>query len=338
MDKSRYLKKVGVCFNLKREGSLSDSNEEYDEPKTIEFIKDQLEQLGLKVFLCEQNEHLFDNLSNLNIDFAINISEGLGKTRARESQVPCMLESLGIPYYGSDPLSLGITLDKYLTSILLSNFGIPVAKAIMVNDLDAFKEPSLGFSKRYIVKPRWEGSSIGIFSDSLVSSFKDCKKKVKYILDICKQPVIIEEFLDGDEITVGLFGNDKPKILGMMKISEVNSKGDFIYSIENKRDWREKIKYEKVEGKISPEVIYKIEEYALKAFKALELRDIARIDFRLDSKKNPKIIDINPLLGLSPEYSDLMLMSKLYKKNFSDVVKTIFKISFKRCGFIVNNG
>jgi D-alanine-D-alanine ligase len=162
---------------------------------------------------------------------------------------------------------------------------------------------------------------------------KDLKSKVSFIISNYKQPAIVEEFLEGDEITVGVVGNSSPYVVGMMKISyKRRNRSNFLYSLETKRNWKKIVKYQ---GKESiPKIIQeKIEDYALRAFLLLGLRDFARIDFRLDSAGNPKIIDVNPLAGLSPYYSDLPIAAKLNGLSYSKIINLILSEAFKRYGF-----
>lgn len=324
--------KVGLCFNLKHSHD-SDEEEEYDAPETIAFLTQQLESFGFEVIQYEQNDEIFHRLMKERPRWVMNIAEGKGNTRSRESQIPALLEWLNIPYYGSDPVSLGITLDKALTNRFLIQNGLPTPEMFIIEQMeDLSRIQSRINGKPYIVKPRWEGSSKGIFNSSVVSTIPNCRHKVSLLLRNYHQPALIEEFIDGDEITVAVTGNENPQILGMMKISEkVKTDKPFVYSIEHKRNWQETICYDLAEKHLAESSIQKLSQTAISAFKALELRDVARIDFRMDQQQNPYIIDINPLPGLSPDYSDLMLMSQLKGKNFQEVVREIIQKSLKRC-------
>jgi D-alanine-D-alanine ligase len=330
------IRSIGITFNLKKKGTNDDRHEEYDEIETIEALKTELGSFGFKPILLEQNKNFTKDIIKAKPDFVLNIAEGIGDTRARESQVPCILESLNIPYSGSDPLSLGITLYKYLTNCILKSRGIPVPLMHMARcekEIKYLKGIFVTKTKRlFIVKPRWEGSSKGIFLNSVVDNFKKLKERAVYIFSKYRQPALIEEFLEKEEITVGICGNKLPRILGMMKISALDkTQKFFLYSQENKRDWREKIKYEP-QASIPRKTQRLIENYAIKSFMVLELRDIARIDFRLDKYNAPKIIDINPLPGLSPHYSDLPIIYRLKGKNYTDLIKNILKEAFLRYG------
>lgn len=187
--------------------------------------------------------------------------------------------------------------------------------------------------KRYIVKPRWEGSSKGIFLHSVVKHHKGLGDTAREVIKRYKQPALVEEFLEGEEITAAVCGNSSVKVLGMMKITPTDvAQKDFLYSIETKREWRKKVRYEP-ETKIPAKVSAAVRKYAVEAYKALELRDIARIDFRLDSRGVPKVIDINPLPGLSPVYSDLPILYGLKGGTYPELVRVILREAFKRHGF-----
>ena len=328
------IEKIAVIYNLKRKKD-SDDEEEYDEKETVYALRKEIEKYGFEVVLLEENKSFLKKISQIKIDFAVNITEGRGNLRTRESLVPCILDSMCIPYSGSDGLSLGITLDKYLTHTFLKSAKIPVPQVFLVkdrNDLYSLKEI---FKKEeyFIIKPRWEGSSKGIFQDSLVKNFNQLRKKVVFIWERYNQPSLVEEFLPNDEITVGVSGNKKPYLLGMMKIVPKDKPSlPFVYSIENKRMWQEKIEYKPQES-IPDKIQELIEDYALRAFSLLELKDLARIDFRLDKNNHPKIIDINPLPGLSPSYSDLSILYNLKGRSYSELIKRFLHESFKRYGF-----
>jgi len=336
MSRSRPKRTIGITFNLKNKKRSSDRDEEYDEIETIEALRRQVERNGFKVVLLEQSGDFLKKISLNRPDFVLNLAEGKGAGRGRESQVPCVLESLGIPYSGSDPVALGITLDKYLTSVILKSAGVPVPDMVMASDAAHIAGLKGIFKKHpvWIVKPRWEGSSKGIFSSSVVSNFNELKARVRIVLAEYKQPALVEEFLEKEEITAAVCGNGRSaRLLGMMKIvSKDKSQKRFLYSLENKRDWESKIAYEPQEN-IRANVRRKIEGLALKAFAALELRDISRIDFRLDSRGLPRIIDINPLPGLSPRYSDLPILFKLRGGSYPELIKIILNEAMMRCGF-----
>lgn len=326
---------LAITFNL-RKSFVSDEHEEYDDIQTIYALKKELHRYAKTIVLLEQDQNIPRTLKELKPQYVFNICEGLGSSRAREAQLPNILEMLNIKYFGSDATSLSLALDKYICYVVLKNADLLVAKMQLISSLkDADKLKALFLEKKskYIVKPRWEGSSKGIFNASLVSSYRDCQKLIEKVITTYKQPAVVEEFLEGSEITVGLAGNQDVRVLGMMQIKhKTRSYKDFIYGLEVKRNWRKEVVY-LPEANIEAKVKKQITQAALKAFKALELRDAARIDFRLDKEGKPRIIDINPLPGLSPVYSDLPILFRLKKKTYSQLINIIIRASLKRCGF-----
>jgi D-alanine-D-alanine ligase len=160
------------------------------------------------------------------------------------------------------------------------------------------------------------------------------RKKCRQIFIRYKQPAVIESFLEGSEITAGVCGNlPFPGLLGMMKIIPKNvSEKFFLYSLENKRDWENRIHYEG-QSSISPGIQTRVKTCSLKAFTVLELRDIARIDFRIGKDRIPRIIDVNPLPGLSPVYGDLPILCRLSGKSYRELIYRLIAASFERYGF-----
>lgn len=326
------VRTVGITFNLKC--GHGEDEEEYDPLETILALQSEIERFGFDVLLFNQDDSFLESLSRQRPDFVLNIAEGRGKTRSREAQVPCVLESLGIPYSGSDALALGMTLDKYTTSHFLRSLGVAVPGQHMVDRLDHLDSLKRIFDggRRYIVKPRWEGSSKGVFDDSVVSDPERLREKVRMIIERYHEPALIEDFLPNDEVTVGIAGNRTMRVLGSMRVLPSDEpRGHFLYSIERKREWRECMRYEN--GDSLPAALRsQIEAEAMKAYAALELRDMARIDVRLDEDGVPRVIDVNPLPGLNPEFGDLPILFELNGGEYKTLIRILLEEAFCRCG------
>lgn len=330
------VQRISVVYNLKKTPDPSepdDKYEEYDPISTVQSVADTMSSFGFDVSLCEQDENFFDSLREQAPSFVVSLAEGRGSARGREAQVPSILESLDIPFWGSDSVSLALALDKLLTSRTLAGENIPVPLAVSFRteeDLD--KIPSL-FEKndRFVVKPRFEGSSKGIFTDSVAHNAQEMEEKILRLWGRYSQPALAEEYLPGDEITVGILGNEKPQVAGMMRISPRTPGDEFLYSLEEKRNYIERIRYEGPET-ILPALRQSLGNSALAAFSALELRDMARIDFRLDSYGVGRIIDVNPLPGFSPVYSDLPILHRLSGGNYEELLRFILNSAFSRYG------
>ena len=114
-----------------------------------------------------------------------------------------------------------------------------------------------------------------------------------------------------------------------MKITPLQPREEFLYSLEEKRNYLERIRYDGP-NTIPPALRNQIGRFAVSAFSALELRDMARVDFRLDDDGIPRIIDINPLPGLSPLYSDLPILHRLSGGTYSGLIRSILMSAFRR--------
>ena len=249
-----------------------------------------------------------DNIQREKVDIVFNIAEGRGNYRSREAQVPSVLEMLDIPYTGSDPYCLTVCLDKSLAKKLVAAEGISTPKWLTIADGEDISRKSLEcFPYPAIVKPAYEGSSKGIRLTSLVYNPNQAREEATRILDVYQQPVMVEEFIDGDELTVGIVGNSAPRIVGVMRVLPKRKNGPFIYSLEVKRDYQNLVDYECPAG-LNKRIMDKISGSSLKVFRALECRDFARIDFRVSRDGTPYFIEINPLPGLG-SYSDLVIMA-----------------------------
>lgn len=291
---------IAMVFNQLK-GARGEEDAEYDEPETIYAIKRAIERKGFETTLIEADINCLQKLKELKerkkekTVLVFNIAEGTGKG-ARESQVPVMLEMLGIPYTGSDSSTLAIALDKARTKEILHYYGIPTPRfQVLWNG-----EEEIG-DLRYplFIKPLLEGSSIGISERSLVKSEDQLRELSRELIKRLKEPLIVEEFLDGREFTVALLGN-KPEVLPIIEL-------DFSSLPEEKRFDCFEVKWYLDENKLvcpahtDTELKGALEKIAIETFRALRCRDLCRIDMRLDEKGEPNVIDVNPLPGLAPD-------------------------------------
>lgn len=305
--------RIGLSYDLKTdvEGrfAVDDALEEYDSPETLELISAALESEGHQVVRLGGGMLFLDNIRRETVDIVFNIAEGRGTYRSREAQVPAVLEMLGIPYTGSDPQTLVVCLDKPVTKKLVAAEGINTPKWLVINDKAELEQaPWERLDFPVIVKPVCEGSSKGIRLTSLASDIRRAEEEAGRILNDYRQPVMVEEFIDGDEVTVGIIGNSPPEVLGMMRVVPRQSVEHFVYSVEVKRDYVNLVEYE-CPTRLPEDVLLHLKNSGLRAFKALGCRDFARVDFRISRDGTPHFIEINPLPGLG-SYSDLVIMAK----------------------------
>ncbi len=305
--------RIGLSCDLKEGLSLKqdgpdDALEEYDSPATVKFISSALEAKGHQVVMLGGGSEFLDNIRREKVDIVFNIAEGRGSYRSREAQVPSILEMLDIPYTGSDPQCLAVCLDKPVTKKLVVADGISTPKWLTINNKEELYRVDWGrFPFPAIIKPAYEGSSKGIRLTSLAYSAQQAQEETCRILECYRQMVMVEEFIAGDEVTVGIIGNSSPEITGVMRVLPKRKVEHFVYSVEVKRDYLNLVDYE-CPARLGEKVMEKIADSSLKVFKTLGCRDFARVDFRVSPEGKPYFLEINPLPGLG-SYSDLVIMA-----------------------------
>jgi D-alanine-D-alanine ligase len=324
--------RVGITYNLKKdfpqpENQPVDLFEEFDVEETIDAIREALESEGHEVIKLGGGIGLIDRLKQTSVDIVFNIAEGLGG-RNREAHIPALLEFLNIPYTGSDPLTLSLTLDKAMAKRIVMSHHVPTPRFKKVERIEELDGLDLHYP--LFVKLCYEGSSKGVRLDSKILDHPSLIKKTGWLLDAYGPPLLVEEFISGPEFTVGIVGNKDPFVLGVMQIEiKGQSPEDSIYSLEIKREWEEKVRYH-CPPSIDQNLLKKIEEVALRAYQALECRDVSRVDIRVGKNSTPYFLEINPLPGLSPVYGDLVIMARSMGWDYARLVKTIFHHALKR--------
>ncbi|MBF0406601.1 MAG: ATP-grasp domain-containing protein [Candidatus Riflebacteria bacterium] len=303
-----------------------DTYEEFDSQETLNSIAAAISDFGHSVDILEADRTFPSALAEGKYDFVFNIAEGL-KGRCRESLVPAVCEMLEIPYSGSDAITMGVTLDKDLARQVVSS-KVPVAKGRVFYSGDKIDLSGMKFP--ILMKPNAEGSSKGIRLKSKIDSPENAEVEIQNLIRQYNGPVLVEEFIPGKECTVAVLGNENPAVLGIMEIAPKKlAVKDFVYSIEMKRDYKNCVEYFSP-SRFSEKVIAAINKYAVDAYKLLGCRDFARMDFRLDADERPVFLEVNPLPGLCPVKSDIVLLAKGYGISYNDLLSRILSNAFKR--------
>ncbi len=324
--------RVGFTYNVKRIKPKIDGAEdheaEYDAPSTLQAIREAIASWGHEVVDLEANAELPHVLATNPVDLVFNIAEGF-KGRNRESQVPAILELVDIPYTGSDPATLSIALDKALAKKIVRQAGIHTpAFQLMTTGKERLSKEFTTFP--LLVKPVAEGSSKGVVSKSVCANEAEVREVVRELVEKYKQPALIEEYISGREFTVGLLGERRPRVLPPMEIVFLDpSDKTPVYSFQHKLDWNDRIRYD-VPAKLDPNLMEKLKAAARGAFMALGCRDVARIDFRMDDKGRPYFIECNPLPGLTPDWSDLVLIAKGAGMDYRALIGEILSGAIRR--------
>ena len=325
--------RIGLAYNVKPADPPphlpEDAFEEYDSEATVGHISDALSSLGHEVVPLGAGPGIIDLLRECRPDIVFNVAEGEGG-RCREAHVPALLEMLGIPYVGSDPLTLCVTLDKPVAKRLVASEGFPTPRFRSCASPSEVEEAKLMYP--VIVKPAFEGSSKGVRLASRAASPEEARKMVAFVTETYGQSALVEEFVPGSEVTVGIVGNGRPRIVGVMEIvSRSVRPEEFVYSLEVKRDWENQVEY-RCPPSLPPPVVAEIERCATGIYRLLGCRDFSRIDFRLDGRMTPHFLECNPLPGLSPGYGDLPIMAGKMGTPYVDLLSEILSCALSRHG------
>lgn len=315
--------RVGFTFNLKRLKPTSETDDleaEYDPPATIEAVNKALEQLGHTIVPLEATPELPRRLVDEQVDVVFNIAEGIGTGRGREAQVPALCELAGIPCTGSDASALAIALDKALTKRILRQHDVPTPDFQI---LQTGREKLKALRYPVIVKPNAEGSSKGIGDKNVCDTEEDARAAAQSIVSRYRQPALVEEYVSGREFTVGLLGWRKPRCLPPMEIVFTNQTDTRpIYDFAIKQEWDKHVEYH-CPARITPAQQRQMERLARETFTALGCRDVARVDMRMTPEGEIYVLEINPLPGLTPDFSDLVIIGKAIGIDYRSLVAEI---------------
>jgi D-alanine-D-alanine ligase len=317
--------RVGFTYNVKRTAD-GDDEAEWDPPETIIAIANALARQGHIVVHLEATPDLPRVLAEADVDLIFNIAEGV-EGRNREAQVPALCELLGIPYTGSDSATLAIALDKALGKKVLLQHDILTPKFQLMES--ARERIAQDMKYPLIVKPNAEGSSKGIGSTSIVDNEEDLRAAVKECVERYRQPALVEEYIAGREFTVGLLGDKRPRVLPPMEIKFKKNDPRPVYDYTVKQDWEEYVYYE-CPAKLSEAEQKAMEKIARATFWALDCRDVARVDLRMDAEGRIYVLEVNPLPGLTPDYSDLVLIAKASGMEYDQLIAEIMQGGLRR--------
>ena len=343
--------RVAVLANIKDEhiplppDVPPDAYADYDHIETIRHIQAAIESDGHQTVFIPANRDLPYALKEIQPDICFNIAEGLGGD-SREAQTPALLEMLAIPYTASRVQANALALDKTLSKRIWRDRRLPVAPFQEFTHGDESLRPELKFP--LFVKPAREGTGMGVDRHAKVENEAELRERVRYVIRAYEQPALVETFLPGREFTVGVmgrpdaiqftrhaewYGNDGFHRFPIMEVDANNSSvTPGIYSNAAKSI---NVDAEGAPGyycpaKVDPDLEKKLQHLALRAHTILGAVDISRVDMRLDAEGQPRVIEINPLPGLTPDYSDLCLMANAEGISYKDLILEILYLGASR--------
>ena len=311
--------RFGVTYDLRSDyramGYGEEETAEFDAEETIAAICEALTALGHVPERIGGVRALAQKLAaGARWDAVFNICEGL-KGVSREAQVPALLEAYDIPYVFSDPLTLALCLDKAMTKRVLRDAGVPTAAFALIESETDIAKVDLAFP--LFLKPVSEGSGKGVNARSKVDNPAALGMIARELLAQFRQPVLVEEFLPGREFTVGITGTgDSAAVLGVIEIVPTEKYVGHAYGYENKSDWEGKLDIVPVDDADARAAA----DVALAAWRVLRCRDGGRADVRLDRDGKPRFIEVNPLAGIRPGYSDLCFIADFRKLSYPELI------------------
>jgi D-alanine-D-alanine ligase len=326
---------IAIAFDLKESvaalvpnGSPDDALEEYDSLDTVQAIANALEAVGHRTRLVGGGRDFVRSMLDSPADLVFNIAEGWG-TRSREAHVPSFLEMLGVPFTHSDPLTLALSLDKGLAKRVVSSHGVATPRFAVVSHVRQLAKLDLRFP--VVAKPVAEGSSMGIRDGAIFDSLESLTAALPELRRAYRQAVLLEEFCSGPEFTVGIVGTGPDaEVIGVMEIAPRDqSLETFLYSLDVKRNWRERVVYH-APPKRDAKLVRDIGKLALGAYRALECRDVGRVDVRLGADGKPYFLEVNPLPGLNPVSGDLVLLAAGHDISYPALIQRIVNGARKR--------
>ncbi|MGE3777593.1 MAG: D-alanine--D-alanine ligase [Pirellulaceae bacterium] len=324
--------KIGLTYDLRQEylaaGYSEEETAEFDRPDTIDAIDEALRELGHTTDRIGNVRQLVSRLvAGDRWDLVFNICEGL-RGRAREAQVPALLDAYDIPYTFSDPLVLALSLDKALTKIVVRAAGVATPDFAVVANPSDIARVELPFP--LFAKPIGEGTGKGVTPASKISDAAALDPVCRELLQRFRQPVLVERFLSGREFTVGILGTaGEGQVVGTMEILLLQQAEAEVYSYVNKERSEELVTYRLGEPQ-QDAAVREAESLALAAWSALHCRDGGRVDIRCDEFGRPHFLEVNPLAGLHPFHSDLPIICGLQHISYRTLIERIVQSASMR--------
>ncbi len=320
---------------LRDDLSQPDLYAEWDEPATIDAVERALSTVG-RVYRLEADASFAAKLALIRPDYVFNIAEGLYGPN-REGHVPAICEFLGVPYHASDPLTLGLALDKRRAKEILAYHGVPTAPFMLARSLDDARQAELPFP--LFVKPAFEGSGKGVSTRSICRNRSQLVRQVSKLLATYAEPVLVETYLPGPEFTVAVLGNGgEARCLPIVGMDfETLPKGaPPIYGYEAKWLWdspSHPLEIFECPARIDEALAEQIRAAALAAYHALDCRDWCRIDIRCDAANRPMVVELNPLPGILPDPRDNSCFPKAARAagmSYDELIRTVADIAWRR--------
>jgi D-alanine-D-alanine ligase len=358
--------RIGIVYDLFdaypwRPGDPPDADVEYEPEETVVALEAAIAALGHEPVRLGTPYDLLRNVRHLDVHAAVNIAEA-AHTRNREAYAPLLLEMAGIPFLGSDALTLSLSLDKAWTKDLAAAAGVPTPPYRTFRSGDEVKQwwdegreaegserrakgeqavslsPSLPLSLSpfpasfpLFVKPRYEGSAKGITPHSRVDTPEALAAEVDRITRAYRQDALVETFIEGGgEFTVAVIGNDPPDALPVLQRAVETSTRIGLHALERRGLPEQSWDYT-LEGRLTPELEAELQDLAVRVYEKLHCKDFARVDFRVDRDGRPWFLEINPLPTFAPD-GTFAIIAELMGLSYPDFLSGVLRRGLRRLG------
>lgn len=322
--------RIGFVYDLRDDylalGYSEEETAEFDSIVTIDGIDAALTRLGFSVERIGRCQELARRLAlGQRFDLVFSIAEGL-KGRSREAQAPALCELFDQPYVFSDPLTMAATLDKSVAKRIVRDSGVPTAPFAVIESATA---PLAGMMFPVFLKPIAEGTGKGCSARSRVAHKTALRAEASRMLKAFRQPVLAEAYLPGREFTVGIVGSGaQAKVIAVLELLISPKAEEGVYGFANKQDFGDHFSCRLADDAEAEKAAVR----ALAAHRALGCRDVSRVDMRSDANGEPQFLEVNPIPGLKPGFSDIAILTELSGRNYDWLMGEIMRSACARQG------
>jgi len=298
--------------------------------RPVERVAEGLEAGGHSVEIVEGDMTLPDRLRKLMpsdprtgapTGFVFNMAYGI-QGECRYTHVPAMLEMTGVPYTGSTPLGHALCLDKVVTKILIRDAGVPTPRWLVASQPEV-DTGDLRFP--LIVKPRHESTSFGL---RCVTNQADLQDAIGDVLTQYQQDALVEEYIAGREVCIGLLGNDPVECLPLVEL-DFGGRDLAAFTWEDKMHTRLDEPQKRCPADVDLKLADRMRQMAVDTFRACHCKDYARVDIRIDAEGNPFVLEINSMASLGPGAS-YALAARQGGYDFGALVCRILDVAHRR--------
>jgi D-alanine-D-alanine ligase len=315
---------IAVVRNRRADGVLRPSPMRSPETygrKSVQRVLDALRAAGHEATVVEGDITMFARLAEVRPDLVLNLAYGI-QGECRYTHVPAMLELAGIPYTGATPLGHAVSLDKVTAKAAMRQAGVPTpAFAIM----DRPGPLPAGVRLPVVVKPRHESTSYGL---RLVDDRDGLDEAVAAVVERYRQAALVEEYIDGRELCVGLLGNDPVQALPAVEL-DFSGRPVRLLTFDDKYHRAEDEPAKLCPAPIPDALAREVAQLAVTTFRACHCRDYARVDVRVDAAGRPFVLEINSMasLGAGGSFVRAAAASGL---DFGALVERIVEVAVER--------